>query len=413
MSEPEGSDVLFTSDPFKGRTGSAADGSADPSATKSSCTQLSKLLQEFPVVRSTAAIQIQASKDLKKPFETIEESGGKFVALPSNIKELLKEDYLINLYLQVLEKSKYELIMLETTFTSKFKLTSTQLTWLKAFGILPVTGTLPELPKTKGVVYRGIISSISCYADSLREFDSSLFIFRNADKPALEVFGDVWGKNYPEHKRMLDFLIHHIRMFDKDHFNLYPLLLPKETIAQEKGLNLDISSQVLSENEIDFIKSYLKSKNITVTVDMSVFDKSKVAIEASAIFRLISERQKSIRPIKDFIKRVTSERVKACYDQFSDKQRKSKKVRETPIRDLAEQLKGSIGYAPFNPTMVVSLTNDLVPLPSRPPKEDEMESYDAQVNDFGVSLERKGVKKQLILNLIEEYKQYSANLLEE
>jgi hypothetical protein len=335
---------------------------ATGSMSAKSVSSLSKLLAGISLTKSIEALQVDVSKELSKPFETGVRDGVKLVALPSNISQLINDSYLVKLYITCLDLEGYEYIELKVNEHLKLKEASIVNNYLRAFGIPLASGKIPPHPKTHGTVTKGITSAVKFYLEGKKGFDISLTRVKNVAHPAIEVFGDIWGKGYPMEKRMLDHIIHYYRNTFRCSDDLTSYFLPQDVINKEKGLNLSLNEGPISSIEISLIKEILLKEDIPEKFKGDI----RKCASRSEVLRFqqeISDRQTRLREFKRFLDHVTSERVTAAYQPLKSEKKTSKK-RKAPISELIDDLKGTIEYSVFNPTVWLKLIK-LQPLPSK------------------------------------------------
>jgi hypothetical protein len=368
-----------------------------------------KYLKDVKFVTSVTEIQANMSGELKEPFQTMTVDGKLSIALPSNIQEIAKANYLVSLYMKVLDRLDYTPVELEKVYISKFKMDQRQNTFVQSFGILLLTGKLPELPSNKGTVWKGIASSVLCFLQGQKGIDPNLFKVRSAPRPALEIFGDVWGKNYPTEKHMLDCVVHAIRDLKLDLSNLGSYLLDAKLITTEKGLNLDLPSDIASQSELELLGVAVEAAGGAVYK----LDLTKQVIDSmdkiESLQRHITRRQAAIRDLKDAIKVITTDRIKAAFAPYKGKQRD--KVKQTPIKELITKIEGTDDFKPFNPTLfsrclrVTSLPK--IDLTLAGPSQSQQDL----VEEFCKELSNKGVNNTLVRSLAQEYWRYAESFV--
>jgi len=303
---------------------------------------------------SPEQIQAIASKALSKPFETTNLEGQDLILLPKNMNELMGQHYLFSLYTTALLQAGFVAVPSDVTYNTRMKPDQGNDIFLKSWGIFLATKKMPAIPKTRGTVYKGITSSIHCYLQGLTGIDSSLTRVNDAVNPVTYVFGDVWGTNYPVEKRILDHMIHMLRTDKRIDPTWSDILLPKEQMKKGKGLDLDLSSELITEVERMFVKNYCATINLQVTSTLPEFETMNKTNFLS-LQDYIKARQKALKDIKALIKHTESNRVTACYADM-DKATKRKAVKQ-PIRELVDNLKHTNQYGAFNPTVWFSLLN--------------------------------------------------------
>jgi len=295
-----------------------------------------------------------ASKGLKNPFETgVSDEGDKVVVLPSNFEELCHQHYLFILYGIVLQQQRYHTIPVEKKITLRHKPDDSMTVYLKAFGIIVSTGQIPELPKSKGQVWKGVASAVLLWLQGQPKLDVSLTKISQAPHPAKVLFDDIWGANYPVEKKILDHIIHYIRSLKiGDESNLRSFVLPEEQLISDKGLNLDLESELILGPEKLLITNYL-SRNGSAPTYKLVHPETLNLPGLVDLQVTIAQRQKALKSCKDAVKTTVSNRITSCYNPY--KGNKRNQARKLPIGQLITAIKGTADYHAFNPTVLFPL----------------------------------------------------------
>jgi hypothetical protein len=366
---------------------------------------LDKLIASFPAVTSLEQLQVMVSQELKNPWD-MSTGKDKVIILPSNYQQLYKDNYLIALFLNIIHNEGYKYQVCNVEYITRLKLTTQNTIFLKSFGLFPLTGKIPSIPNQKGYIWKGISSSLRLWLIAKKKVDISLFKVKDAVHPAVQIFGDIWGASYPMEKKMLDHIIHYIRLI-KESNGISDYLIPIDQIAANKGLHLDYTSDVVREVEKSYIKNSLQLLKIEPRWDGSKF---KISNNLDGIFALEEEilnRQKLIKEPKDIIKGIISDRVISVFAPYKDKNRD--KARKTPIKDLITNLKGTEYYRSFNPVRWFQILG-LSPLPSVYKKDINEEFLEEQLKLFCNSIEEKGGNNTLISSVYQEYKVFLRDL---
>jgi len=331
----------------------------------------------------------------------------KIIGIPSNIEEIVSnpDNYLIQLYLSLMDKTGYEYTLVNAKFNSKLKLTAGAMSFLKSFGVAAVSGKVPPFPKTSGAVSRGTVCSIYNILNGTEGIDLSYFKLTQVSNPSTELFGDVWGRNYPEEKKMLDFIVHYYRttkfewvkdissyMFNADH------------IAKTKGLDLGIKDELITPEERDCIESYFKSLPVSVICNRERLSCNSVD-DVIGMQKYVKTRQQMLRNIKESLKTILSSRVIACFAPLKGMS-KTNKARKAPIRELKANLEYTNEYKVFNPSAIGRIFG-IAPLRVTIPCDDkDNDKYIAECKVFSEDMIRKGCSKASVSKLIEAHEEY-------
>jgi len=313
---------------------------------------------------------------------------------------------LIHLYLTLIQKEGYEYTVLETDYNPRHRPTAAALSFIKSFGVAAISGVVPAFPKTTGAVSRGIICSIYNIVKGIEGVDLSLFKLTKVSNPSVEVFGDVWGKNYPEEKRMLDYIVHFYRTQKsiKWDIEISKYMINPDQIAQNKGLDVDVNDELLCEEEREFANSIFKSKNSTAICSRDRL-KCNDFETLKTVQEYIKERQKRIRQYKETLKTILSSRVLVCYESVKHLP-KTSKARQAPIRDLKADVEYTREYKVFNPTRLGRFYN-VTPLIDFPPNDDKEEDlYHVDKERFVNQCVVAGVSKPTAQNLVNAHTEY-------
>jgi hypothetical protein len=265
----------------------------------------------------------------KEPFKLYREDKNTVCYLPNNYKELIKKSYLYELYVGVLEMEGYKFALLpETGYQSKFLTQQSMEAVLKGFGIILCNKVIPELPKSNKSLYsKGIFCALKHYYSTQNNFDPKFWRFRKAAHLSTYILKDVWGKNYPVEKYIIDQLISILRKRKFQESNLHTYLLPNETIRDENGLNLKkVSSDLFTEGERALIDLYTDSKLKTFRVFKIAKFSNQISFDFGAIKYEVQSIQDMIRHYKKSVKIIEDDRLRAVYTSMTarDKQKKQK-----------------------------------------------------------------------------------------
>jgi hypothetical protein len=213
---------------------------------------------------------------------------------------------------------------------------------------------------------------------------------RNAIHPCTQLFGDIWGKNYPDQKKMIDTVIHYLRTKKFMSGDIKKLLLPPQMVISERGLNLDWSPDLVSDVEDSLLNEIIDERKILKHYVLEYSNIKDVTDVISLTTELLN-RNKTIKPIKDTIKNVTSYRITSVYAPYKGKNRD--KARKKPIKELIEDIKGSSDYASFNPSVWVKLIG-VTPITALfPATEEEWKKFDEYKDKFIQACVDRGLRE--------------------
>jgi hypothetical protein len=203
-------------------------------------------------------------------------------------------------------------------------------------------------------------------------------------------------------KRLLDFVIFTIRKMSLADSNFLNYLIPVDQLTADKGLGLDLSSELLLQSEKLFVENALSLLNIPLSINLRYGENvtPQVLLELQ---QLISQRQKDLKKAKDMIKTCVSNRVVACYAPF--KGNKRAQALKVPIGQLAAQIRGTEHSRPFNPTILLPLCG-ASSFPSSLVAGSGEEQVAELVNQVKQSLLSRGVHQDIAASLSTGYGQY-------
>jgi hypothetical protein len=246
-------------------------------------------------------------------------------------------------------------------------------------------------------------SAFECWRTGQKEYDADLFKTKGAPMPSYFIFGDVWGKNYPVEKRLLDHIIHYIRTLSPGG-TIGSCMVSKEKIVVDKGLNFRYDSELISAEEKAIVDAYLFKKGINKEYVLEISD-SMTAGESLKLAKKIRARQNEIRRIKSTLKKITSSRIEACFAPYKGAQRR--KMAKVPVKDLVLRIKHSDFYRAFNPTLCFELFENIAPLSwsSRIGPDEENTLLGAKTAS-GQGLLNWGIASALIDSIFSRYDEY-------
>lgn len=304
---------------------------------------------KFPLCKSIDDIEVSSSGEIKLPFQTMTKAGNIFIGVPNNYEELCEKHYLFRAVNKFFERGIYHSHQLDRSYTCKLKLGASEELFLKGFMLQAFSTKMEKLPDSKTPLYHGILSAQKYIITAKENIDISLFKQSNAKQAIGYILGDVYGKDYPVEKKIIDKLIHLLRT-EKYSGSIQSYLIPWNEVVKAKGLNVDISSETLEEDEKSFLKVLIEESKLKA--EAANFQKIVSLDDVIAFQSDMQKDQKSLKQIKTCVDTIVSERVVACFAPYTGAQRiKAKKM---PIRTLIEAAKvDKTDFKHFNPTMVL------------------------------------------------------------
>jgi hypothetical protein len=194
-------------------------------------------------------------------------------------------------------------------------------------------------------------------------------------------------------------VIHYIRTKKNLNGDISKLLLPKETIISEKGLNLEWSSDLVSAIEETLLQECLDNEKVPRKSNVD-FSKIRTIQDVLVLTHNILDRNKSTKKFKDTIRSITSIRMTSVFSPYKGRNRD--KARKKPIRELMDDIKGTIEYGSFNPSVWAKLVG-VAPISSTiPATEGEWKKFDSNKEKFVQALISKGIQDSTANQIAQE-----------
>jgi hypothetical protein len=283
-------------------------------------------------------------------------SGENRVAIPTNIDELCSSSYLYPIYLHILKREGYKAIMIDKAYQSKLKLDVKKENYLKCLSIPVATDKdqFPPLPSKKGLLRKGLLAAFNIAIEG-RKIDKTLFKIKNITHPFIYLLGDMYGKAYQVEKTMLDKIIFTLRSMDDTQFrDVSSYVMPIGVIAKEKGLNVDLKSDLFDPSEKEYLKLCLQE---TKGERSLIPQPLKSLADISAFQDQIRNCQKTLAPFKKIINELVSRRLTVVFSPYRNDREKAK-AKKTPVKELIQRVGGTKEFCiAFNPTLLFQLKN--------------------------------------------------------
>jgi hypothetical protein len=312
--------------------------------------EIKDLYNKYPMPSSKEEIELITEKELTTPFQTITKEGTTYVALPSNYAELVENNYFFKILNKLIVNDVYKPVKIDKTYVCRLKIGAPELTFLKAFAFQTFSNNMEPLPVKKTQLYHGLASAQKIILCAIKDLDISLYKQKNAKTASTVIFGDPYGKNYPIEKKILDKMIHTLRTSPFD-CKFYDNFIPMNEIVKDKGLKVDTSSDLLTEDEIaaaNLLMEKIGKFELPNEQDM------KTSAHAIEFQKHIQDFQKKVKTIKIGIGTIVSERITACFSPYTGSARiKAKKEKITTL--IANAKTDKEYFKAFNPSMVLLL----------------------------------------------------------
>lgn len=349
-------------------------------------------------------IQGAVSQGLTKPWDI--DSVNKMIVLPSNIDQLVQQNYLVRLFVLALASQEYQIYIGTLEWVSRLNLTAENNYFLQAFGLTITNRDYSlKVPTNKGIVWKGVASGLKTILQSISGLDLSLFKIAKAPGIVEYLLGDTWT-NYPVEKKMLDHMIHYTRTLPGFPCKIADILLPPERIISDKGLDFSVKGDLVSTIEGSFLKEvariYYGVQTENITLDTHSIE---TLSDLTMLQNGITNRQKTISKPKTLLKETISKRVASCFEPYKGAARK--KATKRPIVTLAAELKGTDDYSSFNPTVWLALIQGQSALPNKGFPDSEMLEYHISNVIFQL---KDQMGETIISSLTSEYRQYLRDL---
>lgn len=346
--------------PLRGESGPSASQEGEQPTDlliRDNLVDLKQVVSRLRFVRSVNELTAISSMSLKEPWSTaVSPEGIKYLSLPQNYEELAKTSYLVTLALLCFEKLGYQGLVGNSSFQLRHTYSEADNVYLKALGIVVLNNEIPQLPKTKGLVFRGIATSANLILDGEKKLNLNLFKVKNQPSPILVVFGKTPGKDVATERKLLDFVVHYIRTLKTSDvkMDLSDLLLPMEAIRQQMGLDVCTDNQLIIPAERVFINRAAELLGHSLKWDAPKVPETLVGIQE--LQNVIEQRQRSLKNLKDTVRVLISDRVSTCFKPYQKKAERER-AKKKSILELRDLVKGSDYYIPFNPTRVFEINN--------------------------------------------------------
>lgn len=241
-------------------------------------------------------------------------------------------------------------VNIDKPFQSKLKLGAQEEIFLKAFTFQTFSNVCIDLPKKKNKISEGLLSAQKFIISAKDNIDMSLFKQCKAKNPSTAIFGDVYGKEYPVEKKILDKMIHLLRTQAYE-IKLHNYLIPKGEIIKNKGLAVTVTSDLLTESEkaaANCLKNQVGEFEFPNPDDLISF------VHCEEFQKNISSFQKKLKALKTGIDTIVSERVTACFAPYKGAARTRAK-KENILTLIANAKEDKETYTSFNPSMIFLL----------------------------------------------------------
>jgi hypothetical protein len=314
------------------------------------------------------------------PFMVRRTPDGITVSLPSNIEELVRENYFYKIYIRALRILEYNIFMLEKKSHKNFPMDSLK-DYLKGFGTaFAKAEVIPYEPIMKGEFLRGLLSSMKVKTSVLEDLDQRFYRFFDSQSPVQDLFGTVWGQRNPVEKNCLDTIILALRKCDMSADTLSSYLAKAGKIKERIGWKTNLHNNKLFDSEE---KSYIATKyQVLLTRDLVIPN------AFSSLSKLIEWQQdkvsfiKELKPYKTLCRSIIDRRAKVVFK----KEKSNRKQKSVPVDQLINNLKGTYDFVEAFTPIPLMTNGFLVFKVSGYPQN--LEAYNNILTQLGIWLEK-------------------------
>jgi len=316
--------------------------------TKESVSQLTlfanaiTLAEKLAVATPKEARQSIAVESLKA-FESRMIEGRRHVSVPSNLEDLVQQNYLFTLAALALKASNC-IIVVGKDYKITFTHTVDQTLILNGFGVPLVEGMVPKFRNDfRGPFKNGLLCAMMYITEGIKFCDKRWFQFNESRNILHTLFGEAWATKHQDEKIILDFIISVMKTVKV--LNMESYLINIDELKKRLGLKSNRhKNPIISNDEQKFIEEDYK----LVLSDIREFKYNKYDDWEDLIQHMVHVQKlcKAAKPYSDLCKELTSTRLDFV---FKGQKKISKKQ---PIGKLVSDKKNSdiVGYVKvFNP----------------------------------------------------------------
>jgi len=278
-----------------------------------------------------------------RPFETRMIEQKRYVSVPTNLEQLVSENYLFTLAAIAL-KTCGCIIVEGKEYRPTFKHNADQILCLNGFGVPLVEGAIPEFRGDfRGPFKTGLLCSVMYITELVKFCDKRWFNFNESKNILQTLFGEAWATKHQDEKLILDFIISVLKGVKITHMESY--LTNVDELRKRLGLKANRhKNQILTDEEQRFIEEDWK----TVLDRIRAFKYNDYDDWPALIEHMRSTQKlcKDAKPYSDLCKEIINDRLSFV---FKGQKKTNKKQ---PIAKLIVDKKDSdiVGYVKvFNP----------------------------------------------------------------
>jgi len=244
--------------------------------------------------------------DSLRPFESRMIEGKRIISVPSNIEELVAENYLFTLAALALRNCNAQIIE-GRPYQATFKHTTDQTMCLNGFGIPIVEKAIPKYRSDfRGPFKKGLLVSVMYITEGVKYCDRRWFQFNESKNILLTLFGEAWATKHQDEKIILDFIISVLKTVPVTNMETY--LINIEELKKRLGLKANRhKNQILSTDEQKFLEEDYKG----ILNDIKNF-KYEEYKSWDALTHHMHDTQrlcKAAKPYSDACKEITNDRL--------------------------------------------------------------------------------------------------------
>jgi hypothetical protein len=277
-------------------------------------------------VTSLQESRSKESLDGLKAFEVRKVKNDVFVGLPTNIEQLAIDYYLFKLFLKANKVLKIKGVAVSSKYETTMPKNKDVEAFLQGFGLILITQSIPERKtKIRGMFGKGVSCAIKYCLSTFKDIDVNLLKLNKTEQAPQMVLGDSWGSKYVTEKRILDSIINAIKKSTYNFLNIGDWLQPITEINKRFGLDYEVllNNPLLDEVERQWIRHDFKVDSF-ISLDEKKDSKIGSVGDLQEFTSIVKGKMKSLKPIKDFVNDIVSQRVKLAYQHPLNKALKKK-----------------------------------------------------------------------------------------
>jgi hypothetical protein len=333
--------------------------------------------------------------DSMKPFEVREHEKVRYVGIPSNINELIRENYLVLLFCLSFKKMGWVEVTVPKPLTTMLKLSEQQNAYLHGFGIHLVNGQMMNLRSDyRGAFKKGVLSACRCIVGKIKGVDTRWFKYGGEDSPVTALFGHSGNIHNVLEKSLLDHVINACKTSLDVSDAIVTYLKSEQDIKKEIGLTAkQHTNKLFSTEERDALSMDHKDY---IAFCKDKFPEFKDWNSLKSFQELCQQTIKVGKVYKDKCQIEIDSRLTFLFSG------KKKNKKDTPIDQLINQKKGTKEYInTFMPYRALGVKPYAIA--AIPSSELEMTAFRKNIDEYRVSCGRANMdlgRVSILINFI-------------